>query len=79
MKKLFSLILVAAMLLTSVAALAETIDTSTLSGDEKAAALGIHHGDGGGQRHKGFAKFVHQMFIDQGCKLLSSQFNYILL
>ena len=41
MKKLFSLILVLAMLLTSVAALAETVDTSTLSGDEKAAALGI--------------------------------------
>ena len=41
MKKLFSLILVLAMLLTSVAALAETVDTSTLSGEEKAAALGI--------------------------------------
>ncbi|MDO4867213.1 MAG: sugar ABC transporter substrate-binding protein [Clostridia bacterium] len=41
MKKLFSLILVVAMLLTSVAALAEVVDTSTLSGDEKAAALGI--------------------------------------
>ena len=41
MKKLFSLILVVAMLFVSVAALAETVDTSTLSSDEKAAALGI--------------------------------------
>ncbi|MBR2571436.1 MAG: sugar ABC transporter substrate-binding protein [Clostridia bacterium] len=41
MKKLFSLILVAAMLLASFAAVAEVIDTSTLSSDEKAAALGI--------------------------------------
>ena len=40
MKKLFSLILVVAMLLCSFA-MAETVDSSTLSGDEKAAALGI--------------------------------------
>ena len=41
MKKLLSLILVFAMLFASVAALAETVDTSQLSDDEKAAALGI--------------------------------------
>ena len=41
MKKLLSLILAVCMLFVSVAALAETVDTSTLSGDEKAAALGI--------------------------------------